>query len=113
MIELIERTLLNGGDLEEAKQVLLNQVNVERLQRNNAIEHDYRIAVLLKETMLTEPKGSIGYSVAKGVFNRLSEKYRNPANERIARKLRKEVKKIDSNGTKEENGKETIVNSSD
>ena len=93
MIELIERTLVNGGNLETAKLTLLNQANEERLNRNAEIEHDYRIALLIRECLLTEPKGSSGYGCAKGVLNRLKEKYRDKASEKLLRSLKREEKR--------------------
>lgn len=92
MLELIERTLLNGGDLEQARQTLLNQANIDRQNRNNQIEHDFRIATLVMECLLTEPKGSCGYSCAKGIMNRLQQQYRDKENEKVIRKLFKDVR---------------------
>lgn len=96
MIELIERTLLNGGNLEEARETLLNQANINRNNQWTQIEHDYKIARLIRECLLIEPKGSAGFSVSKGIISRLREKYRDPENEKIIKKLRKEAKEIDS-----------------
>ena len=92
MIELIERTLLNGGDLEQVRLTLLNQANIERHNRNNQIEHDFKIATLVKECLLTEPKGSCGYGCAKGIMNRLQQQYRDRESEKLVRKLMKAEK---------------------
>lgn len=89
MIELIERTLLDGGDLEQARLTLLNQANIERQRRNAEIEHDFRIASLIRECLVSEPKGTSGYAVAKGIMNRLKEQYRDRTAEKICRKIMK------------------------
>lgn len=93
MIELFERTLVKCGDLETAKTVLLNEANNDRMNRITQIEHDYRIAMLIKECLIMEPKGSSGYAVSKGIMHRLQEKYRDRENEKTVRKLMRETKK--------------------
>lgn len=93
MIELFERTLIDGGDLEQAKMILLNQANNERISRNNQIEHDFKIAYLIRECLMTEPKGSSGYAVSKGIMNRLKGQYRDSDSEKTIRKLMRETKK--------------------
>ncbi len=56
------------------------------------IEHDYHIAELIREALLSEPKGSAGYAVSKGIMNRLKEKYRDREGERLVRRLKQTVK---------------------
>lgn len=89
MIDLIEKTLAQGGDLEQVRSDLLNQANIDRTNRCNQIEHDYRIAVLIRECLLMEPKGTAGYAIAKGVMNRLHEQYREKTSPTLVRKLKK------------------------
>lgn len=91
MLEVFERTLADGGDLETAREHLITQANQERINAVSRIDHDYRIAVLLREALLTEPKGSGGYGVAKAVLNRLKKKYHDPEREKFLKKLRKEL----------------------
>ena len=92
MLELFERTLVYGGDLETARQTLLNEANQERMNRNAVIEHDFKVALLLRECLMTEPRGTAGYAVAKGVINRIKEKYQDPEANKIIRKLHKTIK---------------------
>jgi hypothetical protein len=103
MIEQFERTLTTGGDLEQARQTLLTQANTDRMNRISEIEHDFRIATLVRECLLTEPKGTGGYAVAKGIMNRLHEQYRNRAAEKLCRQLLKDERK-EALGDDENNG---------
>ena len=93
MIDVIEKTLLNGGDLEAVRINLLNQANNDRINRNAEIEHDYRIALLIQECLTREPKGSAGYSCAKGIMNRLKLKYTDTESQKVIRRLYKDVNK--------------------
>lgn len=93
MIELFEKTLVKDGDLEQAKTVLLDEANNDRMNRVTQIEHDFRIAVLIKECLIMEPKGSSGYAVSKGIMHRLQEQYRDRESEKTIRKLLRETKK--------------------
>ena len=106
MLELFEKTLVYGGDLETARQTLLNEANQERMNRNAMVEHDYKVALLIRECLMTEPRGTAGYAVAKGVMNRIKEKYQDPEANKIVRKLHKTIneeerKKIQTNDGKE------------
>ena len=93
LLEMFERGLVDGKDLERVRQDLLNQANADRLARVAEIEHDFKIATLVRECLLTEPKGSAGYAVSKGIMNRLNERYRDPVAESTIRKLRREARK--------------------
>ena len=100
MIEPFEQALINGGNLDDVRLTLLNQANIDRLSRNAQIEHDFRIATLIKECLLTEPKGSAGYAVSKGIMNRLKEKYRDTGSEKLCRKMWRDLRKEEnSNGS--------------
>ena len=106
MLELFERTLLNGGNLETAKQTLLNEANIERQSRNAIIEHDFRIALLIRECLMTEPKGSSGYAVSKGIMNRLREQYKDPDADKFTRKIYKTIKDEERKEQQKSDGEE-------
>ena len=106
MIELIERTLANGGNLDDARQTLLNESNIERQNRNTIIEHDFKIAMLIRECLMTEPKGSSGYAVSKGIMNRLKEKYRDPDADKFLRKIYKTIKDEERKEQQKNDGEE-------
>lgn len=120
MIELFEKTLLNGGSLEVARETLRQQATNEHVIRNNEIEHDYRVCTLIHECLMTEPKGSAGLSVAKGIMTRLREQYRDREGEKLRRKLMQEVRKENKphdgktrEQTEEPSGEETVISGSD
>jgi len=97
MIEEIERVLADGGDLELIRERLRNQAIIERDCRNAQIEHDYRIAVLIRETLQTEPRGTAGYSIAKAIIKRLRLKYEDPDTRSVKRELWQMVKETEGN----------------
>ena len=120
MIELFEKTLLNGGSLEVARETLRQQATNEHVIRNNEIEHDYRVCTLIHECLITEPKGSAGLSVAKGIMTRLREQYRDREGEKLRRKLMQEVRKENKphdgktrEQIEEPSGEETVISGSD
>ena len=90
MLEQFERALVIGGDLEQARRTLLNEANAERAAKIQQIEHDFRVSVLLREIVTTEPKESAGFKAAKGTLKRLERKYRDPALKKLQRELLKE-----------------------
>ena len=109
MLELFEKTLVSGGDLEQARGTLLNQANIDHFETNQRIEHDFKIAVLVRECLTMEPKGSSGYACAKGIVNRLKGKYQNPAVIRAQAIIRKELKEAE-NAARKENMKNDSIN---
>lgn len=108
MLELFEKTLVSGGDLEQARGTLLNQANIDHFETNQQIEHDFKIAVLIRECLTMEPKGSSGYGCAKGILNRLKGKYQDPAVIRAKAIIRKELKEAEK-AAREENVKNDSI----
>lgn len=105
MIELFEKTLLDGGDLEQARRILMDQITNRTFEQRQVTEHDFRVATLVRECLINEPKGTPGYAVAKGIMSRLREKYQDPQSKRLARQLKRDVNKANREEQKDDDGK--------
>ena len=88
MLQEFEKVIANGGNLEDCRYQLIRHCESTRQRRLEQIRRDYAEAQLIR-CGLEQPKGSPGYSVAKGMQRWYQQKY--PVDDSARRELMKLV----------------------